>query len=139
VFDAPEPAQLSALIARSRRGACLFADVPAGPYAPPPAHGDAHYTYLALPAHWHAGVLERQLRGFAMASFSGCVVTGGDLATELSPVISQVVQSGLGIAFLSSGRDISTGIETADPLAIASGILRETSGDRTNGRLAATA
>ncbi|MGE5596192.1 MAG: hypothetical protein ACM3S1_09180, partial [Hyphomicrobiales bacterium] len=100
---------------------------------------DRHFAYLALPAHWRPEVLERKVRGYALASFAGCVITGCDLATDLSPVLSLALEAGLGIAFLSSGRDISSGIEAADPAALASGILPETTGVTTDGHLLATA
>ncbi|MCK9518593.1 MAG: hypothetical protein M0R74_06140 [Dehalococcoidia bacterium] len=139
VADATDPSQIANLAARSRRGTCLFVDVPAGPWKPPRGLSSAHHAYLALPAHWQREALEAQVREYVARRLSGCVITGADLATDLTPVFSLAVQSGLGVAFLSSGRDISTGIETLEPLELASGILRGTSGDRTNGRLITSA
>ena len=56
-----------------------------------------------------------------------------DLATSL------IVEAGLGLAFLSSGRDVATGIDVADPLTLASGVFTTRSRETTNGRLVATA
>lgn len=139
IFDAADPGDIAAIITRVHRGACLFVDVPAGPFAAPRVPAARQYAYVALPAHWQYAPLERELRPYTLASFAGCVFTSVDLATDLSPVVSLAIETGMGVAFLSSGRDISTGIETADPVRIASGILPVTSGDTTDGRLVATA
>lgn len=139
VFDATAPEEIAALLTRVHRGACLFVDVPAGPFTAPRVPRVRQYAYVALPAHWQFAPLERELRPYTLASFAGCVFTAVDLATDLSPAVSLAIETGMGVAFLSSGRDISTGIEPADPVRLASGILPVTSGDTTDGRLVATA
>jgi flagellar biosynthesis GTPase FlhF len=67
------------------------------------------------------------------------VLTFTDLATDLSPALSLVVTACLGVAFLSSGRDVSAGIALADPAVLASGIFNTRSRESTDGRLVATA
>lgn len=138
-YDAREPHQLARLMSKVSRGACLFVDVPAGPFAAPAAFASRHYAYLALPAHWQYAAIEGALRAFVLESFAGCVLTGADIAPNLSPALSLALESNLGVAFLSSGRDISTGIQIAEPSELASGFLRAGTGETTNGRLTATA
>ena len=72
-------------------------------------------------------------------AFSGAVLTFTDLAPDLSPALSLAIEAGLGLAFLSSGRDVGAGIVAADPRSLASGIFPVTSGETTDGRLVATA
>jgi hypothetical protein len=67
------------------------------------------------------------------------VITFSDLATTLAPVLSTVVESRLGIAFLSSNRDVGAGIGVADPLTLASGMFTIRTGETTDGRLVASA
>ena len=83
--------------------------------------------------------LTAQFATFDLAACSGAVVTHTDIVTGLAPVLSLVMESQLGLAFLSSGRDVSTGIEVADPLTLASGVFTTSSRETTNGRLVATA
>ena len=139
VFDAFSPKDLVQAITRAPRGACVFVDVPAGRWAPPPVPGVAHFVYLAVPAHWQPSALEQELAEFDTAACAGAVLTGTDLATSLTPAIALVVEAALGIAFLSSGRDVGTGIEVADPFTLASGVFTTSSRETTNGRLAVTA
>ena len=67
------------------------------------------------------------------------MITFADITTNLTPILSLIIESGMGLAFLSSGRDVSTGIGVADPLTLASGIFTIRTGETTNGRLVATA
>ena len=139
VFDAFAPKDLVQAIARAPKGACIFVDVPAGRWMPPPTPGVAHFVYLAVPAHWQPETLMTELAGFETTACAGAVLTGTDLATSLAPAVSIVVEARLGIAFLSSGRDVGTGIEVADPLTLASGVFTTSTRETTNGRLAVTA
>jgi flagellar biosynthesis GTPase FlhF len=61
------------------------------------------------------------------------------LAVSLTPALSLLVESELGVAFLSSGRDVATGIAVADPFTLASGVFTTSTRETTNGRLAVTA
>lgn len=137
VFDAFAPQDLVHAITKAPKGACIFVDVPAGRWAPPPIPGVQHFPYAAIPAHWNSAVSARQLAGAAESA--GAVITFSDLATDLIPALSLVVETGLGLAFLSSGRDVATGIEVADPLTLASGVFTTRTRETTNGRLVATA
>lgn len=139
VFDAFSPQEFVHAVTRAPRGACIFVDVPPGRWAPPPIPAVDHFAYLAVPAHWNSATLDSQFATFEMASCSGAVVTHTDLVTGLAPVLSLVLETQLGLAFLSSGRDVSTGIEVADPLTLASGVFTTSSRETTNGRLVATA
>ncbi len=139
VFDAFGPQDVIRAVTRAPKGACVFVDVPAGRWSPPPMPGVEHFVYLAVPAHWSAGATAVALAEFDPATCAGVVITGGDLATELTPAISLAVESQLGIAFLSSGRDIATGITVADPFTLASGVFTTSTRETTDGRLAVTA
>lgn len=138
VVDAMDAAALRAAVQRASRGTCLFADVPAGPFAATLPAAVTHHAYLAVPAHWQRGAVEVAL-GTSETRFAGCVFTFTDLATDLSLAVSMSIEAGLGIAFLSSGRDVGTGIVVAEPLTLASGILRTRTGETTDGRLVASA
>lgn len=139
IADAFDHREISRVTAKARRGTCVFVDLPAGPWEAPRSGQVASFNYLALPAHWQAAALEMAIGQFTLAPFAGCVLTGTDLVTDLSPVLSTVVEARLGIAFLSSGRDVSTGIGVADPLTLASGMFTIRTGETTDGRLVATA
>jgi flagellar biosynthesis GTPase FlhF len=139
VFDAFSPRDLVQAVTRAPRGACIFVDVPPGPWSPPPVPGVRHFVYLAVPAHWQPRAIEQALADCDPATCAGAVLTGTDIATELTPAISLLVESQLGIAFLSSGRDVGTGITVADPAALASGVFTTSTRETTNGRLAVTA
>lgn len=139
VADAFDQREIAKLVAKARRGTCVFVDLPAGEWqAPRTSHAPA-FNYLALPAHWEITALGAALAPFQVASFAGCVLTFSDLVTGLSPVLSAAIESRLGIAFISSGRDVSSGISVADPLTLASGMFTIRTGERTDGRLAASA
>lgn len=139
VFDAFGPHDIANAVLRAPKGACIFIDVPAGRWSPPANPAVEHYLYIAIPAHWQPGIVEAAMTEFEPSICAGAVLTGTDLATVLTPAISIIVESQLGIAFLSSGRDIATGIGIADPLTLASGVFTTTSRETTNGRLAVTA
>lgn len=139
VFDAFSPQEFVHAVTRAPRGACIFVDVPPGRWAPPPIPAVDHFAYLAMPAHWNSATLDAQLTGFDTSACAGAVVTHTDMVTGLAPVLSLVMEARLGLAFLSSGRDVSTGIEVADPLTLASGVFTTSSRETTNGRLVATA
>lgn len=124
---------------RIATGTCLFVDTPAGSWRPPAIAGIPHFAYLALPAHWSRSALEGALRTLDLGGFAGAILTFTDLATDLTPTLSLLVESGLGIAFVSSSRDVSTGIEVADPLMLSSGLFTTLTRESTNGRLFATA
>jgi flagellar biosynthesis protein FlhF len=139
VFDAFAPKDLVAAITKAPKGACVFVDVPAGRWAPPPIPGVQHFVYIAVPAHWQPSALEAELAEFDVEHCAGAVVTGTDIATGLTPALSLLVESRLGVAFLSSGRDVGTGITVADPFTLASGVFTTSTRETTNGRLAVTA
>ncbi len=139
VDDAFDQREVARSVARARRGACVFVDVPAGQWQAPRSCHAPVFNYLALPAHWDRGVLDAALSPLAASLFAGCVITFADLVTDLSPVLSAAIESRLGVAFLSSGRDVSTGIALADPLTLASGMFTIMTGETTDGRLAASA
>lgn len=137
VFDAYAPQDLVHAVTSAPKGACVFVDAPAGRWSPPPIPGVQHFAYAAIPAHWNSSVAAAQLADIRESA--GAVITFSDLATDLIPALSLVVETGLGLAFLSSGRDVATGIEVADPLTLASGVFTTRSRETTNGRLVATA
>ncbi|MCC6381752.1 MAG: hypothetical protein IT304_04545 [Dehalococcoidia bacterium] len=139
VADAATAAALRSTVARARRGACLFADVPAGLLAPVPPRSAAGYAYLALPAHWQDGPLRTVLAGLDGQALAGAILTFTDFATDLSPVLSLLIEARLGLAFLSSGRDVSTGVETADPFALANMVAGAQPREGADAKLAATA
>lgn len=139
VFDAFSPKELVGAVTRAPKGACVFIDVPAGRWSPPALPGIAHFVYLAVPAHWQPAAIEAELCQFDSFSCSGAILTGTDIATSLTPALSLLVESQLGVAFLSSGRDVASGIGIADPLTLASGVFTTPTRETTNGRLAVTA
>lgn len=139
VIDASSMDAIAAIAARARPGVCVFADIPAGPAHLPAPAGVAVHSYLAIPAHWQRGAIEQLAGSFETEAFSGAVLTFTDLAPDLSPALSLAIEAGLGLAFLSSGRDVGAGIVAADPRSLASGIFPVTSGETTDGRLVATA
>lgn len=139
VIDAASMDAVAGIAARAKPGVCVFADVPAGPVHLPAPAGVAVHSYLAIPAHWQRGVIEQLAGSFETGAFSGAVLTFTDLAPDLSPALSLAIETGLGLAFLSSGRDVGAGIIAADPQSLASGIFPVTSGETTDGRLVATA
>jgi flagellar biosynthesis GTPase FlhF len=84
-------------------------------------------------------VLHAELGAFEPAHCAGAILTGTDLAPSLTPALSLLVESQLGVAFLSSGRDVGTGITVAEPFTLASGVFTTSTRETTNGRLAVTA
>ena len=134
-----EPHDIIRSATRGAAGTCLFVDTPAGSWQSPAIAGIPHFAYLALPAVWSRDALEGAIGELSMTAFAGAILTFTDLSTDLTPVLSLLVESGLGIAFLSSSRDVSTGIEVADPLTLGSGIFTTPTRESTNGRLFATA
>jgi flagellar biosynthesis protein FlhF len=139
VVDAYDQQEFVREVTRARRGTCIFADVPAGEWRSPAFAGVTQLSYLALPSHWQRATVEQLLAPQATAGCAGAVLTFTDLATQLSPILSVLIESRLGVAFLSSGRDVATGIEVADPLTLASGVFATRTGGTTNGRFAASA
>jgi flagellar biosynthesis GTPase FlhF len=140
VADAMQVRDIARSLVRAKAGTCLFADVAAGPWQTSPSlHGVAHFSYVAIPAHWQREALERAFAGYRLDAFAGAILTCTDLAGNLGPALSFVIEHGLGIAFLSEGRDVSTGIGVAEPLTLASGFFTMRTGERTDGSLVATA
>lgn len=139
VLDAFAPQDIVHAVTRAPKGACIFIDVPAGRWSPPPLPGVEHFVYLAVPAHWQPQATTGVISEFDAGACAGAVITGVDLATGLTPAISLIVEAQLGIAFLSSGRDIATGIGIAEPLTLASGVFTTSTRETTDGRLAVTA
>lgn len=143
VVDVFDLQQMRSAALKAPRGACLFVDVPAGPWQEPSVPGIGQSAYLAIPAHWHASALSAALTSLlerpVPGQFAGAILTFADISTELSPALSFVVTSLLGVAFLSSGRDVSAGIGLADPGVLASGVFTTRSRESTDGRLVATA
>jgi flagellar biosynthesis protein FlhF len=121
--DVFAPADLVRVTARAPRGTCLFVDCPAGAWVPPPIPGVAHFAYLAIPAHWHPAAFRAAIEELPLARFSGAVLAATDLAPSLAGALQLLAESGLGLAFLSSGRDIAQGIALADPAAIAASLF----------------
>lgn len=117
------PGDLVRVVSRAPRGACLFIDCPAGPWAPPPIPGVAHFAYLVIPAHWQPAALRPALEPLPIARFSGAVISGVDLAPSLASALGILAETGLGLAFLSAGRDIARGIDVVDPPAIAAALF----------------
>ena len=139
VLDAYSDQELVQAVAGADRGACLFIDVPAGPWRSPAVPSADHFAYLAVPTHWQAEAVERSLDPFARSSLAGTVFTFTDLAGSFSSALSVALERGAGVAFLSSSRDVSTGIGLADVFTLASGIFTTPSGVKANGRLVASA
>ncbi len=139
VVDAFDTQDVIRELSKRKRGVCVFADVPAGEWRAPALPGVEVLNYLVLPAHWQPQALQATVAGAAQGGFAGAVVSFTETVTDLTPVVSLVVDSRLGLAFLSSGRDVSTGIAVADPLTLASGIFTTSTGERTDGRLVASA
>ena len=139
VADAFDSHEMVRQVTRFKRGTCVFADVPPGDFREPALAGVEQLGYLVIPAHWQADVLKRSLAAIPTSSLAGAVVSFTDLATNLVPALSLIIDAHLGLAFLSSGRDVSTGIEIADPLTLASGIFATRTGERADGHLVASA
>ena len=108
---------------KAKSGSVIFVDADPG-WLPPAFVRAPVYRYVALPSHWQEHALATWSGAVRHEPFAGAIPTFTDIATELTPVVSTLVALGTGIAFLSSGSDISNGIEVADAKAIASGISR---------------
>ena len=130
---------LEVIVSRATQGACLFVDVGPGPWKRPSALLAEHFAYRALPSHWDSDAARLTRRGFADGSFAGCIPTFTDLVSGLHPVLSQALEARLGLAFLSSNRDVSTGIALADPRTLASGVLQIGTRETSDGRVGASA
>ncbi len=117
------PGDLVRVVSRAPRGTCLFVDCPPGAWAPPPIPGVAHFAYLVIPAHWQPAAIRPALEPLPLARFSGAVITGVDLAPSLAPALGILAESGLGLAFLSAGRDIARGIDIVEPATIAADLF----------------
>lgn len=139
VLDAHDARGVSTLAARAHRGACLFVDVPAGSFDPPPLPGIVNYAYLAVPAHWQAAALELSIESLGDVSFDGCILTFTDLAPSLAAALSLVLDSPLGLAFASAGRDVGDGMGELDTEHLVYGLFPLLTGERANGNLVATA
>ena len=131
--------ELVQAVTSAARGACLFVDVPAGPWQPPAVASAAHFAYLAVPAHWQPLALANSLAPFPQSNFAGVVLTFTDISGAFAAALSVVLERRAGVAFLSCSRDVSTGIAVADPFTLASGIFTTPSGVIANGRLVASA
>jgi len=138
VVDGRDGRALTRSASRARPGTCFFVDTPASGWPEAP-QALPLYRYLAVPVHWQAAALAALVAPHARLPLAGAVLTFADLATDLTPALSLVLSVEAGVAFLSSGRDIASGVTEADAAALASGIRRTVSRERTDGRLAATA
>ena len=98
VIDAFDAEAIAAALGKARPGACLFADVAAGPLPAIALHGSSHHAYLAIPGHWQRGALDITLEAFDLSRFSRAVLTFTDISTDLSPALFRSrSKPGLGI------------------------------------------
>lgn len=139
VLDAYSHQELVLSVSTAPKGACLFIDLPAGPWQAPALPSIKHFAYLALPTQWQAQSLALSLTQFPQSDHAGFVLTFTDLGGCLAPALSLLFERWTGVAFLSSGRDVSTGIAVADPLTLASGIFNAPLGVEADGPLVASA
>jgi flagellar biosynthesis protein FlhF len=139
VRDVPDLSRLAGLVPDVPAGSCLFIDAPSGPLDELNQAGIPCYTYLALPAHWQAPAVETALTAFDGQSFDGTILTFIDIATDLAPALSLVLESPLGVAFVSQGRDVSEGMGDIDAASLASALCTPTTEHAANGSLVATA
>lgn len=139
VLDAYSHQELVQSVTAAPRGACLFIDVPAGVWQAPAVPSAEHFAYLAVPTHWQAQALASSLAVFPPSTFAGVVLTFTDVSGAFAPALSVALERQIGVAFLSSSRDVSTGIGVADLFTLASGIFTTPSGVKANGRLVASA
>lgn len=124
---------------RAEPGTCFFIDCPSGVWRMPLPVGVRHFRYLAVPAVCDRAQLQAILAPFEPAAMSGIVPTFAEAAETFAPVLDTAIALGLGIAFLSSGDDPTTGIEVADLFTLASGSLPTSTGVTADGRLSAIA
>jgi len=129
---------LARAVRRAAAGTCFFVDAPSDAWFErrPPL---PTYAYLAVPRTFQTGALEALVAPYVDEEIAGAILTFADVDTDLTPALSFVIGRRLGLAFLSCGRDIASGITEADPAALASGVLPEKTGELSNGRLSATA
>ena len=78
VIDAYSNQELVQAVTSAARGACLFVDVPAGPWQPPAVASAAHFAYLAVPAHWQPLALANSLAPFPQSNFAGVVIRSSE-------------------------------------------------------------
>ena len=116
-------------------GRWLLADLAAGHSSPTTIASDHCYRFLAVPCHWQAAALARLLGAYDLTAFRGAILTCTDLATDLTPILSLLMESQLGVAFLSSERDVTTGMKPANISSLASGIFLTPTRETTDGRL----
>ncbi|MFN0146802.1 MAG: hypothetical protein ACKVT1_09840 [Dehalococcoidia bacterium] len=139
VLDAMSGDGLAGALRKVPQGACAFVDSPSGGFDSRSLAGVVNYSFVALPATWQPAVLETALGGCDLGAMAGGIPTFVDLVTCLSPILSLAIEAGLPLAFLSSGRDVSSGVQVVDPIAIASGVLSMVTRGTTDGRLVASA
>ncbi len=139
VYDASDPVDVAMVMDAVPEGACVFADVPPGRWLAPRLDGGAHYAYLAIPASRNPRALTLALAGMNTKELAGALLTFTDEASSLNPSLSLVIESGLGVAFMSDGSDVSTGIRVPEPSLLASGVLTTPTRETTDGRTVATA
>lgn len=138
-YDAFTPAQVTRVLLAAPAGACVFADVPAGRWINAGSATVPHFPYMAIPADRSTRALSLALSGMPAGSFAGAIITFADTPGGLVPALSLAAEAGIGVAFLSVGGDIASGIEIAEPADLASGVLTTTPRETTNGRAFATA
>lgn len=139
VYNASEPAEVALVMGAVPQGTCVFADVPPGRWPAPRLAVGAHYAYLAIPADRNPRAMSLALAGTNTRDFAGALLTFTDAAARLNPSLSLAIESALGVAFLSDGSDVSTGIRPADHSMLASGVLTTPTRETTDGRTAVTA
>ena len=139
VYDASDPAEVALVMSAVPDGACVFADVPPGRWLAPRLDAGTHYAYLAIPADRNPRALTLALAGMNAKDFAGALLTFTDAAASLNPGLSLVIESALGVTFMSDGSDVSKGIRVADASMLASGVLTTSTRETTDGRIAVTA
>ncbi len=139
VMDASDQGALLRIIEGVRTGACVFADVPPAGRAFGQLDDVEHYAYAVLPSTWHYAALSALLHRSPARGLAGCIPTFMDYTGETPALASIVIEQSLGIAFLSTGPDVATGLVAPDFRSMALGILRASTGEQTDGRLRASA
>lgn len=139
VYDATDADDVALVMNAVPEGACVFADVPPGRWHAPQLAAGTHYAYLAIPADRNPRALTLALAGMNAREFAGGLLTFTDAAANVNPGLSLVIEAGLGVAFMSDGSDVSTGIRVTDASMLASGILTTPTRETTDGRTAVTA
>ncbi len=139
ILDAPDQAALLRAIEDSRAGACVFADLPSAGRTFGRLEGIEHYAYAVLPSTWHYAALAALLRMHPARGLAGCIPTFMDYTAQTPALASILIEQSLGIAFLSTGPDVASGLVAPDFRRMALGILRASTGDTTDGRMLASA